>query len=442
MCGLLGYFNKSPADSKEYRDWFESMLVVSTLRGWDGTGVAAFPIKGGQTFIYKKPIPGWDFVQSHVWNTIRTNHYDYDMMIGHNRAATHGKAIERHTHPFNEDNIVLTHNGVITNAYKLNNAVVDSQAVAIALNGEDDFVDILEKLDGSFALVWFDYRDQKLRFARNKERPLWLGYDEKKNGILWASEKWALEGIAYRHGLKLSSVVDVSPNLVLEFKYDSEKLEEATTVPFENYSPKLLPARTGNDYSQNTTKTGRTFDYAMPDGMRRGDLILFNISLVNLHKTGKFATIEGDPVDPLHDFIVKCYNVKYDMVENFDFGNDGYKVYCGTVDRAYTTVKNNIIEHNIILDDVKEATQEDIKRVDDQYSLDDKMTEMVIGPDNTLIHVDYFKQLIADGCTMCAMKLRKSDANSISWTADKRPICRSCVKDWKWLEAANKEVAC
>jgi hypothetical protein len=428
MCGLLGFLNKSPGVDKEYRDWFENMLIVDTLRGWDGTGIAAFPKKGGTTFIYKKPIPGWDFIQTHVWDNIRNNYFDYDMIIGHNRLATHGKQIEKHTHPFSEDNVVLVHNGVITNHYKFANAPVDSQAIAISLSKADNCKEVLEAIDGSFAFVWFDYRDQLLRFARNNTRPLWLAFDERSNGIMWASERWMLEGIANRVGLKLSKVEEIPAFTILEFNYASETLGIPNAIPFKEYQlpkPQLPQYQAPANYNISNNGT-------LPLGILRGDMVLFYISAINSHKGGKYVTVDGDPVNKEWMFTVKSYNANPELFEKFNLEEDYHKIFCGIVERGNSYYKKGQVEENIVVEFVREANDKDIAEVNAVLK-ERAMSKSIYvrGPDYAYIPLEEYSALVADGCSMCATKLYRHDADSLHWTSDEKPICSSCVKEWR-----------
>lgn len=126
------------------------------------------------------------------------------VMIGHNRYATQGKVSRANAHPFEYGETIGVHNGTLHNKHVLEDGHkfdVDSQALIhhIDRNGVKSAVD---KLNGAWALVWWDAVNERLNFLRNKERPLYLSWSKDDKTLLWASEKWMLEVAMFKAELE------------------------------------------------------------------------------------------------------------------------------------------------------------------------------------------------------------------------------------------------
>ena len=199
MCGLVGMAGATiTADELKYMKW---ALISDTIRGAHSTGVAAV---GADTkpYIHKQAIPGWDFVDSQGYKTIEkalSKYKENVAVLGHNRYATMGKITAQTAHPFRHNHVTGVHNGTLYWHEHLAGGRgakfdVDSEAIIFALGANNaDPVDVLEALDGAYALVWYDDRDKTINFARNEERTLFLAFDRGSHTMLWASEKGMLE---------------------------------------------------------------------------------------------------------------------------------------------------------------------------------------------------------------------------------------------------------
>lgn len=210
MCGIIGIINnKLPLGV--IKSFMEQGLMVNSLRGEDSTGTFCVT-KNGVTSIYKKIMAGWDFVQLNGTERI-FNRENIRFIVGHNRSTTRGSSSDiAHAHPVVQDNIVLVHNGTLSNVYELNSDVEyklrpihDSTAIALRLSLDKDPTLALEKLDGSYALAWYDSSTGLFHLARNSERPLFLGQEKEGNGLLFASEPLMLRWLAERNNITLKN---------------------------------------------------------------------------------------------------------------------------------------------------------------------------------------------------------------------------------------------
>lgn len=187
MCGLVGMASSNilPQDKK----MFDLLLHVDQIRGEHSTGVAAVD-KDGKCEVYKKALAASDFMQLKGYSRVRL--FADTLLLGHNRYATMGAKDDNNAHPFQHGTITLAHNGTLDNKYCVMGAAdqtrfeTDSETICYALDKFKE-KDILENLEGAYALVWHDSADNTLHFARNNERPLYMGFIG--NDLVWASER-------------------------------------------------------------------------------------------------------------------------------------------------------------------------------------------------------------------------------------------------------------
>lgn len=189
MCGHVGIAGNMGQKDEML---MKRLLVLDYFRGMDSTGLAS--IRGnGEVKVAKLASHPFDlFDCSRFNNTL--NGYQSLALIGHNRAATRGKVNTSNAHPFECDHIVGAHNGTLdvpckklldeANGFECG---TDSEAIFwhIAKFGVNETI---PKLQGAWALVWYDAKEDAMFFIRNKERPLWYAYSKDFKKILWSSE--------------------------------------------------------------------------------------------------------------------------------------------------------------------------------------------------------------------------------------------------------------
>lgn len=206
MCGLVGIMSSNMLI--KHKDALASLLYLDTWRGRDATGVAALR-QNADTAILKATVPGYDFVdQPKFEHHLKLNDF---LWIGHNRFGTMGKNIKTNAHPFTVEDeqgtclLVGAHNGTLTNKHVLSDSHLfgtDSEALFnnIAKEGVDN---TLSKVEGAWALTYYDHVTEEFCVVRNKERPLHYAFSEDNKTLLWASESWMLKVVCSRHDIKL-----------------------------------------------------------------------------------------------------------------------------------------------------------------------------------------------------------------------------------------------
>lgn len=237
MCGIIGYINsiggKHTIPLVTLDKYFTNALIADQVRGVHSTGMLAVNHAGVPT-TYKRAMNAMDFLDlKPVEQIINKNNV---ILVGHNRWATRGEINSSNAHPFQEDQITLFHNGTLSNSKSLTNKPfeVDSEAIAIALSECNHYKDVLEKLEGSYSLVWYDDVEETIYFARNEERPMYFGEVEDSGALLFASEGNMLKWIAERNSIKLKSIFSTQAGVCYYRKVRGKELQAAFT-----FTPKV-----------------------------------------------------------------------------------------------------------------------------------------------------------------------------------------------------------
>lgn len=205
MCGVLGYIaNRSNGFNQPEIKAVHDALYVTALRGMDSTGVF-YVTNSGDVQTHKEVGESGKFLKTKEWEATEKELWkNGQAIVGHCRAGTRGAKTDANAHPFIVDNkIVLVHNGTVTGSHDhLAKTDVDSHAIAHVLAEESDIATAISKINGAYALVWYNTETMKLHAIRNKERPLWFALMED-GSMMFASESSFIYTACWRNGLKI-----------------------------------------------------------------------------------------------------------------------------------------------------------------------------------------------------------------------------------------------
>lgn len=255
MCGISGIYLKNP--DANYLNEMEKESLVDWLycgiehRGTHATGIAVQD-KNGETVLEKSDMPASKFI---FWR--RDLMPDARIILMHTRLHTKGKPENLlNNHPVQYDNIMMVHNGHISNddeLFKSENlerfAEVDSEIIPALFHkyGMLEPKEALEKMSGGFAIAAIDQNNPgKLLLAKGSSSP--LIYLETDSMWIWASEEKAIRD-ALEFGLNIENAKKLDYKVMQYGEYiliDGEKSEKNHFKQYyKPYSPKYT-ASAGN----------------------------------------------------------------------------------------------------------------------------------------------------------------------------------------------------
>lgn len=219
MCGIVGVMSSHLSDAEKER--FKELLMVSTLRGYEGAGVVAANYKC-EVEVFKTTQTGAHLAHDYDFNQ-RLYHRkpveSTSVLIGHTRWPTKGAVSLETTHPHEHDGIVGVHNGTVDKIMGKTILKDESDSSLLYKSFADNGVkDTIEATQGAYCLVWIDKKEKTINFLRNDKRPLFFAVMAGGGTVYWASEKGMLQFVLGRHTTKFEiQQLIVDKWLVYEF---------------------------------------------------------------------------------------------------------------------------------------------------------------------------------------------------------------------------------
>ncbi|MCX7846184.1 MAG: glutamine--fructose-6-phosphate transaminase (isomerizing) [Dictyoglomaceae bacterium] len=195
MCGIIGYVGRNLCVP-----FIIKGLKMLEYRGYDSAGIAT--LVDGEIKI--KKVVG---KVKQLEEIVDSNEKSY-IGIGHTRWATHGEPTLDNAHPHIDCNgrFIVVHNGIIENYKELKEYLIskghkfrsqtDTEVIVHLIeefleeNIVFSFRKVIEKLEGSFAVVILDKKNSKTLYGIKRQSPLIVGMGEEE--VLIASDIPAL----------------------------------------------------------------------------------------------------------------------------------------------------------------------------------------------------------------------------------------------------------
>ena len=189
MCGIVGYVGKEQA-----APFLLDGLSKLEYRGYDSSGIATFD---GTNLIVEKCVGRLAALEEKIAGHVPQGHIG----IGHTRWATHGRPADNNAHPHTdgEGRFAVVHNGIIENYLPLKEELIkkghtfksetDTEVVANLLaevyegNFEAAVHTVLNRIEGSYSLVFLSKEQPDRLICAKKDNPLVIGLGKGENFI-------------------------------------------------------------------------------------------------------------------------------------------------------------------------------------------------------------------------------------------------------------------
>jgi predicted glutamine amidotransferase len=457
MCGLVGAVGNLVG--QDYKA-LAMLMVFDTVRGMDSTGVAIVERNNKEILVAKSVGTAHDLFRK--WDCFDDRGEikgSQKVVLAHNRAATRGKISEENAHPFCHGNIIGAHNGTLTSTYHLDDANkfdVDSEAIIFNLD-KHGIRGGMARVNGAYAITFYNREEQRMYFIRNKERPLHFCRRKDNDVIFWASEPWMLSVALGRSNIAHEEVQEFKEDHLYSFDIsDVSKVKTTALVDegeVEGYkwtnplSPKLTTTyrtKSGGNSSSNLFERGH---YA-PWVDRQAPKTNKRIS-VRRNQGHSFVAAVGDTIEFMFDKVeFNETNIEYlscvELFEQFEvriFGSGGGKGHnikewnCTWEAKIKKIVNNNINGKNVEYVVVDPRSIVVANKIPEGLKEDNgNSSAMFRGYNNVQLDEETYDKLTSCGCAWCSGV--EVDPERICWINPTEYICIDCRADEKVRQAA------
>ena len=483
MCGIVGYITLKDDTIEHTKDrFFTEALFADTLRGQDSTGFMTL----SEDFHWqyqKQAIPAPEFILEKGFWERETKTW---CAVGHNRAATIGEITTDNAHPFQQGDILLVHNGTLRTTYDLvhknTKIIVDSELIAYNLSKEppEKAHEVLTRLQGAYALVWFDERDKSVNIARNRERPFHISLNKDESCLYFSSDGNLLNFV----GQRLSSL-QTRPNKIwqlgvgqqLKYKKGSLIPEVTRIDPFIHRHTTTYPSGRSSTTSLSDQERLDRREYAGVQGQAAqwGKVSICGkvrtipkahtemLSWYMLGPKQEFAfepgAYESWGTKPRGIIYGKIWHPEWESwikarVEGTFLTRDTYSGMWTFIPLGvdHTSLEGNSKDELTIIGGIKFYSwhgaptgtitkPSECSTAMDQGSpvmnKEDLYEDLIAGPHGD-ITVEAFQMLVQDGCAMCGDPVYLTEADTIIWVGEmsNQPMCEECFSNTLRMDEA------
>lgn len=425
ICGLVGVIGNI---EKAHKDAFRTLLCLDTIRGPHSTGVATINSQGEWDMVKRRGTP-WDLFDSREYHTT-INKVTYGL-IGHNRYATQGKVNQTNAHPFEFEDVVGCHNGTLRGQHRLPEHTrfeVDSENIYYAIQTEG-LNATLAKLDGAYALSYWDKRSEDFVLLRNDERTLYYSFTKDGKTMFWASEDWMLHVALGKANIKYGLIQSVDECTIYRFNverkynagpitYTKEKFEEFIP-PKKTFPSVTVRGKTTTGYSNSSTATKTLPGKPLPPKLqtmdkKRADFVI----------THCITSTTGSRCLVGHAVCDSSISVRMWPGTLFE---DFWGIKDDTTFNGQMTAINDQTNGPYLL--VNTQTAQEVVDEDEDEEDDSQASFLFTGFNGVLLTPDEYDRRVSNGCAFCSDPITREMADDLLWLKHDDVFCPDCAQN-------------
>lgn len=245
MCKLFAYINHEKKEIPNYlgnkiNKALRQLFYINSFGQVDGSGIMWMNKSGGTGFA-KAPLPSPTFMECTAFTSVQERLYKNKFVAGHTRYSTVGSNSWENSHPFEFGNFIGIQNGTISNSHKTlvrgitSPCNVDSASVFWAFDkqGVDQ---TLSNYEGEGVFMYLNKDEKSFNIVKNDYRTLHITKILNYDVYIVATDKFALELVAERHGIQIEDVIEVTNDQLITFGFDNKMKTRKLEVPGPSYS--------------------------------------------------------------------------------------------------------------------------------------------------------------------------------------------------------------
>jgi glucosamine 6-phosphate synthetase-like amidotransferase/phosphosugar isomerase protein len=265
MCGITGYITTKPNTAGEAKEILKKLLVSSSQRGTDATGISF--VKDNRIVILKDDKPADKFILSNKYRELMAEN-NPEILIAHTRAATKGNAKDNNNnHPIQAGSLAMAHNGIISNDdevfknFRLNRAgEVDSEAIIAiiahykkkTLTTREAIQKGIKQIRGSMALAIINADNERELHLVRAGNPIAVAYHKPTGIIYFASTDEIIKNSIAKHKFYFDFFIETLTNkkdyVINELNDDTGY--RLTAEKITGYKVETKPYSSYNNYSK------------------------------------------------------------------------------------------------------------------------------------------------------------------------------------------------
>lgn len=450
---------------------FDFMLKLDTVRGHHSTGVARIEnIKRDQYQVVKNVGTPWDMIKDkpkeYYNNGNGVLNGDYAVLMGHNRWATVGKIDEENAHPFVAGNIIGAHNGTIPQYQRTkleDHQYYQTDSEAIFFNFDKNGVkETINKIQGAWALTWYNFADDTFNILRNKERPLFFAWKKGGKVMYYASEPEFIYMATDKYNIDLEE--DENGDSVFSFKTDTHyafKLGKLFEFGKQNVvtqevkeAPSPIISRTPIRTIGGTTKSAKDSANVFTNGGgyssvyssksnpsdwvgKKGKYVEFTVSSsIYLDEQKK----EYIPASVVNDNTLIRIYPSYKVPDLFSLlGDREILTFTGKLRKVKIRSNSNTFYLTLDAESIIPALVKDKKKNDEilaaslkevfDDSIPFKGEEKLFPIYKRQVTEAEYRRAVRIGCCWCSYDPEPEDASEVHWYNNETFLCKDCNKD-------------